>query len=153
MYGDAKKQFGNNDSATHLVPAALVVAMSLSDLRSTSIKDGVGARDKRRREDNFPCKDLAILRMGLFLGGLSLDTMIVKEQDWTVGRVNLVPLKRKRKPSVTNGRYEWLIENVLGWVVCSDHLLLPCGLPSMLPIDSLHSFAEPFSQHKLDLLE
>jgi hypothetical protein len=106
--------------------------MSLSDLGSTSIKEGVGARDKRRREDNFLCKDLAILRIGLFSDRLSLDMMmIVKEQDWTVGRANFVPFKRVltllllvSNPSPTDGAYRerpWL----------GDHLLLlPCGLPS-----------------------
>ena len=60
--------------------------MLLSELGSISINDGVGARDKRRREDNFPCKEPFILRMGLFLDGLSFDMMmmIVKE-DLTVG--------------------------------------------------------------------
>ena len=40
---------------THFVP--------LSELESMSIDDGVGAGDKRRREDNFPLKDPAILLM------------------------------------------------------------------------------------------
>ena len=58
----------------HLVPA-FVVAMSLSELGSMLINNGVGARDKRRREDNFSCKDPAIF---CILDGLLLD-MIVKE--------------------------------------------------------------------------
>ena len=43
---------------------------------SISIDDGVGARDKWRRECKFPLKDPAILRLRLILGGLLLDTMI-----------------------------------------------------------------------------
>jgi hypothetical protein len=53
--------------------------MPLSDLGSTSSKDGVGAPDKRKREDNFPGKNLAIL--GFFSGGLSLDMMISSQLD------------------------------------------------------------------------
>jgi hypothetical protein len=64
--------------------------MLLSELESISINDGVGARDKRRREDNFPCKEPAILRMGLFLDGLSLDMMMIVKEDLTVGRANSV---------------------------------------------------------------
>jgi hypothetical protein len=45
-----------------------------------SVKDVVGARDKWRREDSFPFKDPAILRMGLFLDGLSLDMVTVKRE-------------------------------------------------------------------------
>jgi hypothetical protein len=40
------------------------------------INDGVGARDKRRREDNFSCKDPTIL---CILDGLLFDMMIVRE--------------------------------------------------------------------------
>ena len=76
---DVKYQFRQNDLVTHLVPA-LVVAMSLSELGSTSIDNGMGARDKRRRDDNFPGKDPAILRMDLFLDDLSVDMMIVKDK-------------------------------------------------------------------------
>ena len=43
---------------------------------SISIDDGVGARDKWRRECKFPLKNPAILRLRLILGGLLLDTMI-----------------------------------------------------------------------------
>ena len=65
--------------------------MLLSELGSISINDGVGARDKRRREENFPCKEPAILRMGLFLDGLSLDMMMkIVNEDLTVGRANSV---------------------------------------------------------------
>jgi hypothetical protein len=61
--------------------------MLLSELGSISINDGVGARDKRRREDNFRCKEPAILRMGLFSDGLSLDMMmIIVKEDLTVGK-------------------------------------------------------------------
>ena len=60
--------------------------MLLSELGSIPINDDLGARDKRRREDNFPCKEPAILRMGLFLDGLSLDmTMTIVKDDLTVG--------------------------------------------------------------------
>jgi hypothetical protein len=60
--------------------------MLLSELGSISINDGMGVRDKRRREENFPCKEPAILRMGLFLDDLSLDMMIIVKEDLTVGR-------------------------------------------------------------------
>ena len=59
--------------------------MLLSELESIPINNGVGARDKRRREDNFSCKEPAILRMGLFLDGLSLDMMMIVKEDLTVG--------------------------------------------------------------------
>ena len=79
------KQFKHGNSVAHLVPA-LDVSMLLSELGPISIDDDLGARDKRRRGANFPCKEPTILRMGLFLDGLSLDMMmmIVKE-DLTVG--------------------------------------------------------------------
>ena len=60
---------------THLV-SAFGVAIGLSELESMSIDNGVGARDKLRREESCLFKDLAILPMGLFLDGLSLDMMI-----------------------------------------------------------------------------
>ena len=66
----------------HLVPA-FVVAMSLSELGSMLINDGVDARDKRRREDNFSCKDPAIL---CILVGLLLDMMRVKESNFGRGK-------------------------------------------------------------------
>ena len=40
----------------------------------------MGARDERRREDNFPLNDPASLRMRLVSGGLSLDMMIVRRE-------------------------------------------------------------------------
>ena len=40
----------------------------------------MGARDKRRSEDNFPLNDPAVLRMRLFSDGLSLDMMFRKEK-------------------------------------------------------------------------
>jgi hypothetical protein len=65
--------------------------MLLSELRSISIDDDVGARDERRREDNFPCKEPAILRMGLFLDDLLLDMMMmIGKEGLTVGRANAV---------------------------------------------------------------
>ena len=49
----------NNDQlkypVTHFIP--------LSEFESMSIDDGVGARDKRRKEDNFPLKDPATFLM------------------------------------------------------------------------------------------
>ena len=54
---------------THLV--------GLSELESISIDDGEGPRDNLRREDNFPLKDPATLRMRLVSDGFSLDMMIV----------------------------------------------------------------------------
>ena len=62
----------NKDSVTHLV--------GLSELESISIVDGVGARDERRREDNFSLKGPVILRMRLVLGTLSLEMLIVKRE-------------------------------------------------------------------------
>ena len=56
---------------THLV--------GLSELESISIDDGVGARDKWRREDNFPLREPATLRMRLVCG-LLLDMMIVRRE-------------------------------------------------------------------------
>ena len=50
------------------------------------INDGVGARDKRRREDNFSCKDSAIL---CILDGFLLDMMIVKESKLDCGKRTL----------------------------------------------------------------
>ena len=49
--------------------------VGLSELKSISIDDGVGARDKWRREDNFPLKDPAILRMRLVSEGFSLNML------------------------------------------------------------------------------
>ena len=60
---------------THLV---LVLVVGLSEFES--IDDGVGVRDERRREDTFPLKDPAILRMRLVPCGLSSDIMIVRRE-------------------------------------------------------------------------
>ena len=49
-------------------------------MESVSIDDDVGARDKRKREDNFPLKDPAFLRLLLFSDGLSFDMMFRKEK-------------------------------------------------------------------------
>ena len=57
------------DLVTHLV--------GLSELESISIDDGEGARDKWRREDNFPLKDPVILRMRFVSDGFLLEMMIV----------------------------------------------------------------------------
>ena len=40
----------------------------------------MGARDDRRREDNSPLKDLAVLRMRSITRSLSLDMMIVRRE-------------------------------------------------------------------------
>jgi hypothetical protein len=66
-----------------------------SELGLILINDGVGARDERRREDNFPCKEPAILRMGLFLDGLSLDMMMIIVKEGGKSR-RRTPLKRDR---------------------------------------------------------
>ena len=68
---------GEKNSVTHLV--------GLSELESISIDDEVGARDKWRREDNFPLKDPAISRMRLASDGLLLDMMIVRRESRSHG--------------------------------------------------------------------
>jgi hypothetical protein len=62
--------------------------MLLSELGSISIDGDVGARDERRREENFPCKEPAILRMEFLLNGLSLDMMMIVKEDLSVRRAN-----------------------------------------------------------------
>ena len=57
------------DLFTHLV--------GFSELESISIDSGEGARDKWRREDNFPLKDPVILCMRLVSDGFLLEMMIV----------------------------------------------------------------------------
>ena len=52
-------------------------SVRLSDLESMLIDDGVDTRDKWRREDNFPLKDSASLRMR---DDLSLDMMTVRSE-------------------------------------------------------------------------
>ena len=54
--------------------------VALSDLELISIDGAVGARDERRKEDNLPFTDPAILRMRLAPDGLSLDMMIVRRE-------------------------------------------------------------------------
>jgi hypothetical protein len=54
--------------------------VGLSELESLSIDDEVGARDESRREDNFPLKNPAILRMQLVLGCLSFDMTILRRE-------------------------------------------------------------------------
>ena len=66
---------GEKNLATHLL-----LAGELSKPESISIDDGVGVRGLWRREDNFPLKDPAILRMRLVSGCLSLDMMIVRRE-------------------------------------------------------------------------
>ena len=66
---------GEKNLATHLL-----LAWGLSKPESISIDDGVGVRGLWRREDNFPLKDPAILRMRLVSGCLSLDMMIVRRE-------------------------------------------------------------------------
>ena len=55
--------------------------VGLSELESISIDDGVGVRDKWRKEDNFPLKDPVIFRMRLDSGGLWLEMMIVEREN------------------------------------------------------------------------
>ena len=62
---------GEKNLVTHLVLG----------FESISIDDGEGARDKLRREDNFPLKDPAILCMRLVSDGFLLDMMIVKREN------------------------------------------------------------------------
>ena len=59
-------------SVAHLV--------GLSELEPVPIDDEVGSRDKWIREDSFPLKDPAMLRMRLVLDCLLLDMMIVREK-------------------------------------------------------------------------
>ena len=60
------------NSVAHLV--------GLSELEPIPIDAEVGSRDKRIREDNFPLKDPAILRMRLVSDDLLLDMMIVRRE-------------------------------------------------------------------------
>ena len=59
------------------IQVAHLASVALSELDLISIDGGVGARDKWRREDNFPFTDPVILRMRFVSDGLSLDMMIV----------------------------------------------------------------------------
>ena len=70
-----------NVEEENLVTHIVLVVVGLSEFES--IDDGVGVRDKRRkdsREDTFPLKDPGILRMRLVPCGLSLDIMIVRRE-------------------------------------------------------------------------
>jgi hypothetical protein len=67
-----QRKLGEKNFVTHLV--------GLSELESITIDDGVGARDKGRREENFPLKvSTNFLRMRSS-DRLSLDMMIVRRE-------------------------------------------------------------------------
>ena len=77
----------------------------LSDLESLSIDDGVRVRDEWSREDNFPLKDPAILRMRVWSDGLSFDMMIVRRNVcvWNRGKIattrpSLVLIPHQERP-------------------------------------------------------
>ena len=57
-----------------------LASVALSELELISIDGAVGARDERRKDDNFPFTDPAILRMRLVSDGLLLDMMIVRRE-------------------------------------------------------------------------
>ena len=68
-----------NEMSEKMISVAHLV-LGLSELEPISIDDEVGSRDKCIREDSFPLKDPAMLRMRLALDGLLLDMMIVREK-------------------------------------------------------------------------
>ena len=61
--------------------------MWLSELESTLIDDGMGWRDKCKREDNFPLTYRTALVIRLFLNGLSLDMMMIGKRECSMHTV------------------------------------------------------------------
>ena len=153
---------GEKNLVTHLV--------GLSNLESISIDDGVGARDKWRREDSFPLKDPAILRMRLLSGCLSFDMMIRRESlklQWAQGCVTVCSshdflLHSRCKRNTHKNQYlrkanmqpGWILRWRLRWRLPCEGVIRRCTISNGKPVSPRAStpYRVVFCTHK-NLLE
>ena len=90
-----------NEMSKKMISVAHLV-LGLSELEPISIDDE-GSRDKCIREDSFPLKDPAMLRMRLVLDSLLLDMMIVRRES----RLSLLfPRQTLQHKSYIHSAYE-----------------------------------------------